>query len=84
LVPASLQSSGSQRTAEYLPLLKWSRKQFGPSSLHLLALLSDQVFGCALKNSPRLNFDDFKTSAIPAAKSSKQLLAADTLCNYAA
>lgn len=84
LLLASLLSSGFQRTAEYLPLPKWRRKAIRPSLLDLLALLRDQIFARASENPPLLNFDDFKTALIPAAKSSKQPLASDTLCTYAA
>jgi hypothetical protein len=84
LLLASLLSSGFQRTAEYLPLPKWRRKAIRPSLLDLLALLRDQIFARASQKPPLPNFDDFKTQAIPAAKSSKQPLTSDTLCTYAA
>ena len=84
LLLASLLSSGFQRTADYLPLPKWRRKAIRPSLLDLLALLRDQIFARASQKPPLLNFDHFMTAAIPAAKSSKQPLAADTLCTCAA
>jgi hypothetical protein len=84
LLLASLLSSGFQRTAEYLPLPKWRRKAIRPSLLDLLALLRDQIFARASETPPLLNFDDFKTAALAATKSSKQPLASDTLCTYAA
>jgi hypothetical protein len=84
LLLASLLSSGFQRTAEYLPLPKWRRKSIRPSLLDLLALLRDQIFARASGTPPLLNFDDFKTAPPPASKSSKQPLASDTLCTFAA
>jgi hypothetical protein len=47
LLPASLLSSGSERTSAYLPLPKWRRKPARPSLLDLLALLRDQIFATA-------------------------------------
>lgn len=84
LLLASLLHSGFQRTAEYLPLPKWRRKSIRPSLLDLLALLCDQIFARASDTPPLLNFDDFKTAPPAAAKSSKQPLASDTLCTFAA
>lgn len=84
LLLASLLSSGFQRTAEYLPLPKWRRKSIRPSLLDLLALLRDQIFARASGTPPLLNFDDFKTPPPAVAKSSKQPLASDTLCTFAA
>jgi hypothetical protein len=83
LLLASILSSGFQRTSDYLPLPKWRRQSLRPSLLDLLALLRDQIFATAL-HAPVLNFEDFADASPPAAMSTKQPLASDTLCTLAA
>lgn len=70
LLPASILSSGFQRTEEYLPLPKWRRKSIRPSLLDLLVLLRDQIFATATR-APVLSFDDFATLGAPRPKSHK-------------
>ena len=84
LLLASLLSTGFQRTAEYLPLPKSRRESIRPSLLDLLALLRDQIFARASDTAPLLNFADFKTTPGAVAKPSKQPLASDKLCAFAA
>ncbi len=83
LLLASILSSGFQRTEAYLPLPKWRRQSIRPSLLDLLALLRDQIFATAA-DAPLLHFDDFAVPGPPAANSSKQPLASETLCTVAA
>lgn len=82
LTLAALQSSGFQRTGDYLPLPAWRRKPARASTLDQVALMRDQAFAAAVDSSQ--NYADFVPRDSLTAKSSKFPMAADTLCTLAA